>query len=377
MARKRANGEGTIRKRADGSWEARYCVDGKRHSVYGRTQAEVRKKLTEVSSTIDHGDYLEDSGLTLGQWLTMWQRDYMGNVKLSTADTYEMQIRVHIIPVLGDVKLTALRMPMIQRLYNRKLEEGLSPKSIKNIHGCLHKALSIAVRIGYLSKNPADNCILPRVEMSEIHPLDAPELSKLLTYLKGHEHEALIVTAIFTGLRSGELLGLTWDCVDFQNGLIRVTKQLAQPRRKGEVFRLSTPKNSKTRTIAPAPTVFEALRKRKEQQDAQRREAGPAWDDGGLHNLVFTHPDGSHMSQPTVWKILQKVLEGAGLEAHRFHDLRHPDVKQATKNNGWINAGSWTGEMTKRAIMFRKNHTGPFSSEKASWREDSISTRLL
>ena len=234
MARKRANGEGTIRKRADGSWEARYCIDGKRHSVYGRTQAEVRKKLTEVSSAIDHGDYLEDSGLTLGQWLTMWQRDYMGNVKLSTADTYEMQIRVHIIPVLGDVKLTALRMPMIQRLYNRKLEEGLSPKSIKNIHGCLHKALSIAVRIGYLSKNPADNCILPRVEMSEIHPLDAPELSKLLAYLKGHEHEALIVTAIFTGLRSGELLGLTWDCVDFQNGLIRVTKQLAQPRRKGD-----------------------------------------------------------------------------------------------------------------------------------------------
>lgn len=71
MARKRANGEGTIRKRADGSWEARYCADGKRHSVYGRTQAEVRKKLTEVSVTIDHGDFREDSGLTLGQWLTM------------------------------------------------------------------------------------------------------------------------------------------------------------------------------------------------------------------------------------------------------------------------------------------------------------------
>ena len=82
MARKRANGEGTIRKRADGSWEARYCADGKRHSVYGRTQAEVRKKLTEVSVTIDHGDFREDSGLTLGQWLTMWHRDYLGNVKL-------------------------------------------------------------------------------------------------------------------------------------------------------------------------------------------------------------------------------------------------------------------------------------------------------
>ena len=331
MARKRANGEGTIRKRADGSWEARYCADGKRHSVYGRTQAEVRKKLTEVSVTIDHGDFREDSGLTLGQWLTMWHRDYLGNVKLGTADTYEMQIRVHIIPALGDVKLSALRTPMIQRLYNKKREEGLSPKSIKNIHGCLHKALDVAVRIGYLSKNPSSNCILPRIEQAEIHPLDTPELSKLLAFLKGHEHEALIVTAIFTGLRSGELLGLTWDSVDFENGLIRVTKQLAQPRKKGEVFRFATPKNSKPRTIAPAPTVFQVLKKHKEEQEAQRKALGPAWNDGGFPKLVFTHPDGSHLSQPTAWKILHKILVAAGIDAHRFHDLRHPYVKHTTK----------------------------------------------
>jgi hypothetical protein len=105
-------------------------VDGKRHSIYGRTQSEVRKKLTEVSITIDHGDYLEDSGLTLGQWMQMWHRDFLGNVKLGTADSYEMQMRVHIIPTLGNIKLSALKTPMIQRLYNKKLEEGLSPKCI-------------------------------------------------------------------------------------------------------------------------------------------------------------------------------------------------------------------------------------------------------
>ena len=158
--------------------------------------------------------------------MQMWHRDFLGNVKLGTADSYEMQMRVHILPTLGEIKLSALRTPMIQRLYNRKLEEGLSPKSIKNMHGCLHKALDIAVRIGYLYKNPSSNCILPRIELSEIHPLDTPDLSKLLSALKGSEHEALIVTAIFTGLRSGELIGLTWDCVDLENGLIRVTKQL-------------------------------------------------------------------------------------------------------------------------------------------------------
>lgn len=374
MARKRANGEGTIRKREDGSWEARYMVDGKRHSIYGRTQSEVRKKLTEATSTIDNGNYTEDSGLTVGQWLRMWQRDYSGNIKLSTADTYETQIRVHLMPTLGDVKLTALRLPMIQQLYNKKRQEGLSPKSIKNIHGCLHKALSVAVRIGYISRNPADNTILPRVEQAEIHPLDAPELSKLLAYLKGHEHEALIVTAIFTGLRSGELLGLTWDCVDFENGLIRVTKQLAQPRKKGETFRLTTPKNSKPRTIAPAPTVFQILRRHKEKQAAQREEAGPLWDDGGLHNLVFTHPDGSHLSQPTVWKILQKVLEGAGLEGHRFHDLRHTYVVASIMAGDDIktiqqNAGHYSSAFT----LDRYAHvTGTMQRESANRMEKFI-----
>ena len=202
----------------------------------------------------------------------------------------------------------------------------------------------MAVRIGYLSKNPSGNCILPRIEQAEIHPLDTPELSKLLAFLKGHEHEALIVTAIFTGLRSGELLGLTWDSVDFENGLIRVTKQLAQPRKKGEVFRFATPKNSKPRTIAPAPTVFQVLKKHKEEQEAQRKALGPAWNDGGFPNLVFTHPDGSHLSQPTAWKILRKILVAAGIDAHRFHDLRHTyvvssimagdDVKTIQQNAG-------------------------------------------
>ena len=374
MARKRANGEGTIRKRKDGSWEARYMVDGKRHSIYGKTQAEVRKKLTEMSSSIDQGNYTEDSGLNLGQWLQTWQRDYLGNVKLSTADCYEMLTRVYIIPALGNIKLTDLRLPVIQRLYNKMREDGLSPKTIKNTHGCLHKALDVAVRIGYLSKNPADDSILPHVDQAEIHPLDAPELTKLLAYLKGHEHEALIVTATFTGLRSGELLGLTWDCVDFENGLIRVTKQLAQPRKKGEKFRFTTPKNSKPRTIAPAPTVFEALRKRKADQEAQRKTAGAAWDDGGFHNLVFTQPDGHHMTQWQVCRILQKVLKEVGLEKRRFHDLRHTYVVTAIMAGDDVktiqqNAGHYSSAFT----LDRYAHvTGTMQRESANRMEKFI-----
>lgn len=351
MAKKRANGEGNLRKREDrNGWEARYYdAKGNRHSVYGKTQAEVRKRLAEAVKKEEEKDSeLEEEDLTVGQWLAIWQRDFLGNVKPGTMISYETQNRVHILPALGEIKLTALRTPVVQRLYNQILAKGLSPKTIKNIHGCLHRALDIAVRVGYLTKNPTSACILPTVRQAEMQPLDTPDLKKLLEALRGEEYEAIITTALFTGMRSGELLGLTWDCIDFSNGIIRVTKQLLQPRRKGRPFAYGTPKNGKGRTLTPAPFVMSVLSEHKKAQDLQREAVGPAWDDGGFPNLVFTHPDESHLSQPTVWKALQKILKKAGLERHRFHDLRHTyvvnafragdDVKTVQQNAGHYSA---------------------------------------
>ena len=355
MAKKRANGEGNLRKREDrNGWEARYYdAKGNRHSVYGKTQAEVRKRLAEAVKKEEEKDseLEEEEDLTVGQWLAIWQRDFLGNVKPGTMISYETQIRVHILPALGEIKLTALRTPVVQRLYNQILAKGLSPKTIKNIHGCLHRALDIAVRVGYLTKNPTSACILPTVRQAEMQPLDTPDLKKLLEALRGEEYEAIITTALFTGMRSGELLGLTWDCIDFSNGIIRVTKQLLQPRRKGRPFAYGTPKNGKGRTLTPAPFVMSVLSEHKKAQDLQREAVGPAWDDGGFPNLVFTHPDGSHLSQPTVWKALQKILKKAGLERHRFHDLRHPYVVKAFRAGDDVktvqqNAGHYSAAFT-------------------------------
>ena len=113
MAKKRANGEGSIRKRGEGKgWEARYYDEkGKRHSVYGKTQAEVRKKLAAAQAQKQTDQGQEEPDLTIAQWLEIWQHDYLGNVKPGTAVSYEMQVRVHILPTLGDVKLSALRTP--------------------------------------------------------------------------------------------------------------------------------------------------------------------------------------------------------------------------------------------------------------------------
>lgn len=151
-----------------------------------------------------------------------------------------------------------------------------------------------------------------------------------------------------TGMRAGELLGLTWDNVDFDHGVIHIVKQLTQSRGEGHPFAFGTLKNGKTRSINPAPFVLETLKAHKEYQEEQKRIAGDLWNEGKFPNLVFTHADGSHLSQPTIWKAFQKALEDAGLDHHRLHDCRHTfavnsiragdDIKTIQENMGHYSA---------------------------------------
>ena len=143
---------------------------------------------------------------------------------------------------------------MVQKFYNKLRAEQRSPKYIKNIHGVLHRALDMAVRVEYLERNPTSACILPKVVEKQVMPLDAPEQKRLFIALKGNPFEALFLTAVFTGMRVGEIIGLTWDCVDFEHGVIHIEKQLVQTRVKGQDYVFGTLKNGKTRVIAPAPS---------------------------------------------------------------------------------------------------------------------------
>ena len=119
MGKRRANGEGSIRKRDDDSWEARILINGKSRSIYGRTQSDVRKKLTEVRNDLDNDEYLEPNDTTLKEWLELWQDEYLEDVKQSTADRYKSCIRIHIIPALGETRLMDLRASTIQKFLNQ------------------------------------------------------------------------------------------------------------------------------------------------------------------------------------------------------------------------------------------------------------------
>ncbi|MDR2729135.1 MAG: site-specific integrase [Chitinispirillales bacterium] len=352
-----AAGSGTIRQRPDGRWEARLVIGhdsgtGKqiRKSFYFKTQKEARQKLQSTAVEIDNGAYTEPSKMTIAQWLDLWIETYLGNVKPLTVTSYTSQININIKPNIGAIKLTALTAPDVQAFYN-KLESGtdekkpLSPKTIKNIHGVLHKALNQAVKLGYIKANPTAACVLPRWIRKEIQPLEETEISAFLKAVQGHKFESVYMVTLFTGIRQGEVLGISWTSVDFERGTIFIHQQLQKQKDKTTgkwIYHLVPLKNDKTRTITPAPYIMGILKSHKAKQAETQSLAGEAWNN--TDNLVFTDEIGGHLKHVTVYKNYKKIVADLGLEEARFHDLRHSyavaalqagdDIKTVQENLG-------------------------------------------
>lgn len=332
-AKRAASGMGSIRKKQrtlNGKtytyYEAHYTLGfhpetGKQiqRTITGKTQKEVSQKLKEISLSIDFGTYKEPCRLKVGEWLDTWQKEYLSNVKPLTERTYSEQIRRHIKPALGAAKLEDLDTHTIQLFYNSLTADGLSPKTVKNIHGILHTSLQQAIANGYIQRNPTEACRLPKVTRPNIQPLEPAEIARMLQEAENDAYCNLFIVAIFTGMRQGELLGLSWDAIDFDSGVITVKQQLQC---KDGTYFLETPKNSKHRSILPASIVVDALRKEQEKQAMNRISAGTAWSNSW--NLVFTDALGKNLVRRTVVKHFKKLMARSGISTvTRFHDLRH------------------------------------------------------
>lgn len=320
-----AQGNGTIRQRKDGRWEARVTVGhnpstGKQiqKSIYGKTQAEVSKKLRELCKEVDDGIYKEPVKYTVKDWAEIWLNEYTGNLKPLTVKQYTTYINNRIVKNMGSVKLTRLDTPIIQRFYNQLTKEGLSPVTIKNIHSILHSMLETAVEVGYMRTNPSNVCRLPKPEKKQIKPLENADISKLLEALKGDKYESLYTVDLFTGLRQGELLGLTWDCIDFKKGTMYIYRQLQF--NKGSYYFTSL-KNGKTRTIALAPYVLNILRNQKAWQAECQLKSYGMWNN--KDDLVFTNELGGHLTQNYTYRHFKKIVSNIGIPDARLHDLRH------------------------------------------------------
>lgn len=178
----------------------------------------------------------------------------------------------------------------------------LSPKTIRGLHGILHKALNQAAAIGYLRFNPADACNIPKVVRKELTPLDTEDIQKFLTEIRGNPFEILLSVTLFGRLREGEVLALSWHNIDFEYGMVLIC-QLQRFREGKGVYRIVPTKNSKGRTIKPATAVMDLLKRQKAIQAEMRLKAGTAWEN---NDFVFTNECGHHFDNSTIYRAFKR-----------------------------------------------------------------------
>jgi phage integrase len=319
---KRANGEGSIYKRKDGRWSCTVSLGydeltgkRKRKDLYGKTQKEVLEKLHKLQKEINDGSYVKTNKLTVGAWLDIWLAQYCRHLKPSSFRSYKTHIEYHFKPTIGDMPLQKLKPHNVQMFING-LES--SPKTIKNIIGTLNSSLDKAKELSYIKNNPCEYITLPRSEKPEIRVFTDEEVRTLFKALKETPYYNFYKMALFTGLRRAEVLGLTWDCVEWQRGTLRVYRQL-QYINSSHMF--ITPKNYKSRNVALPKGIIDLLKNIKSEQEENKAKYGKAYNTE--EDFIFCNELGTHLSYDYVGVIFRKTIKTLDIPYGRLHDLRH------------------------------------------------------
>lgn len=324
--KQRGNGAGTVyaRKNKDGKvtgYRGSYFTpDGKRRYVSGRRKSDAERSLREAMTDADRGLIFDASKQTVSEYMVRWLEDFAkSNLAPRTYHNYRLQIRRHIVPAFGTMKLSKLDTPNVQALYTAKLQDGLKPSSIRYIHAVLHCALEKAVELRLIPRNLAASARPPKIRQEEITPLDTEQARVLLQAAEGDRFECLHVLSLMCGLRMGEALGLKWSDIDLDAGTLRVHRQL-QRMRDGSGLVFSEPKNASRRTIDLPQRAIESLKiHRKHQLEEQLRAANRRDTD-----LVFASSKGTPLdAQNIVNRHFKPLLRRVGLPDIRWHDLRH------------------------------------------------------
>jgi integrase len=322
MGKKRGHGEGTVYK-VGRRYRAQVMVGGVFHRAYFDTEKEARLWLAEIRVRAARGFLPEPSRLTLGEYLQHWLENVARHtVRPWTYVSYESRVRVHIIPELSHIRLQALKPSDLEAFYSRKLQAGLSRRSVAFLHAVLRRALGHAERLGLIDRSPAGRVQPPRWNAPQARTLSPEEAARFLEAARRSEYYPLFVLALATGMRKGELLGLRWSDVDLAGGTVRVTRTLY---RVGGRWVEGEPKTAagKRKVVLP-PGAAAVLKEHRTAQLEARLKAGADWAPGpGLEDLVFTSRTGKPILPRNVNRALEAVLRRAGLPQLRFHDLRH------------------------------------------------------
>ena len=335
MAKRRPQGDGTIRKRSDGRWEARIIIGHKNDgtpmykSAFAKTQKSALKQLHQLLDLYRDVDLTEECRMTLGEWMDKWMDEYMiFTIKENTIKGYRSQIDHQIKPFIGHKQLASLTTADIQKFYNKIKKEGrvhphpihghvLSDSMVRKIHMMLHEAMEVAVRERYIVRNPTDNTTIPKKTTTEKQVLDDSQLNRFLEAIQcePYWHDFFYVE-VMTGLRRGEICGIKWSDIDFNEGTLCI-KRSVSTKEGGGVSIGETKTDAGARTIIMPPSVATLLWEK-------RSDAVNEW--------VFPHytnpSDPLHPS--SAYKKLKTILKRLELPLLRFHDLRHTFATQAT-----------------------------------------------
>lgn len=330
--KKAANGAGSIRKvtkvkngKTYTYYEGRITTgigaDGRQKQRYvsGKTQVEVRKAMTEISRQVDNGLYIDPDKTTLGEWIKTWLNLYTTGIAESTRYEYEDSLNRYVVPELGKAKLQGLQKVHVQ-LWVNGLTKRLSPKTVRDVSGLLHHVLEDAVDAEILSRNPAYKVKRPKVSKPELDLPEIEEITNLLNVIVGNRFANAIELSLYTGMREGEILGLSWGQIDYKRGVIHVNRQLTYNRGNTRERFIKTPKRDEIRDVPLTPAAIDLLKDQKQAIDAMRDGAGDQWIERGL---VFPAPNGDFASRQTLYCNFKKLADQAGIPKLRFHDLRH------------------------------------------------------
>lgn len=344
MAKKRANGEGSIVKRKDGTWQASALIGWnaekncpKRVYFYGKTQQEVKDKLrAAIDQKEKEGGYTEPSRLYFGEWLDTWYNEYAKpNLRPATWDVYGKWIKNHIKPELGGILLRELQPSQIQKFYNRKLSQKplngrgqtISASSIRQMHIIINQVLDQALKEGKIIRNPAKATKPPKWEKAEAAFLTEKQIKDFFKNISDDRWFPAFFTVLGSGLRLGELCALKWDNVDLENGIIHVKESVVRVKtnsNEGPKTKLIIQKpktKSSIRSIPiPAEVVSELKRWERQRKAEMMRIGRPSKE---LTGFVFARMDGKMIEPGSLSKHFLDLIRENGLEGIHFHTMRH------------------------------------------------------
>jgi integrase len=337
-----------------------------------KTQREAVKWVREQQGTIANGTAVVPSKMTLADLLAFWLEHHIKHQKSDqTYASYESTVRVHIVPKLGHIQIQKLTAAQLPAFCTKKLDEGCGKRTVQLAMMNISQSLDQAVKLDWVPRNVADLVSAPRWQAPDYETWTQEEASQFLKVaVKGSTYGPIWLLALSKGLRKGELLGLRWQDLELENGVLRVRQAVGTLRGKAQFKKPKTPKSC--RDIDLGDGVIAALRDHKRKQIARRLQLGAQWQD---YDLVFANANGGPICPDNLDRDFDRLVKLAGVKRIRIHDCRHTYATLALANGE--NPKTVSETMGHTDIAFTLRVYGHFQPEQRKALAERMESLLL